>query len=170
MGSYSGSVAVDLEYPAAFIDSMGQVLQSLPSRPPFRYVQLSGKFVRQDQDLQLWWGEKPRKIKVYFILHSSNWTDICFQGLADTKALDFAKTHALWKTFIVKPGGVITKHWQLLGSAVWIMAPILGENFCVHIEELGAFMTYLAIDGKGEEPISLNGRIVRRGKELLGSK
>lgn len=64
MGTYKGSMAVDVEYPVAFMESMGRVLETKPSRPPFRYVQLSGKFVRQNQERKLWLMETPRKIKV----------------------------------------------------------------------------------------------------------
>lgn len=64
MGTYAGDVNADLEYPYTFIKSMGALLHAGPPRTPFRYIQLSGKFVRQDQDTNLWWGSKPRKIKV----------------------------------------------------------------------------------------------------------
>lgn len=66
MGSYNGSVTVDLEYGLAFIEAMGKVLEANLPITPFRYVQLSGKFVRQDQDAKLWFLEYPRKLKVYF--------------------------------------------------------------------------------------------------------
>lgn len=45
---------------------------------------------------------------------------------------------------------------------------LLGENFSVKAQELGAFMAYLAVDGEGEEAVTENARIVRRGRELLG--
>ena len=66
MGSYNGSVEADLEYPLTFMNSMARVLEETrpKDRPPFRYVQLSGMFVRQDQDAQLWVNEKTRKLKV----------------------------------------------------------------------------------------------------------
>ena len=48
-----------------------------------------------------------------------------------------------------------------------VIAAMLGENWCIRNEELGAFMTYLAIDGKGEDSITENLRIVRKGRELL---
>lgn len=64
MGSYAGSLTADLEYPVAFMESMVRVLETEHKRPRFRYVHLSGKFVRRDQEEKLWWGQKPRKIKV----------------------------------------------------------------------------------------------------------
>lgn len=62
MGSYGGDVQADLEYPFAFQEAMVRVLK--PTGRQFNYVQLSGKFVWQDQETQLWWGNVPRKIKV----------------------------------------------------------------------------------------------------------
>lgn len=46
-------------------------------------------------------------------------------------------------------------------------ATVMGENWSVKAQELGAFMTHLAVDGDGEERISENARIVRKGRELL---
>jgi hypothetical protein len=64
MGTYKGSLTADLEYPVTFIESMGRVLETKHSGAPFRFVNLGGKFVRQDQEKRLWFLEKPRKIKV----------------------------------------------------------------------------------------------------------
>ncbi|KPM39541.1 hypothetical protein AK830_g7019 [Neonectria ditissima] len=153
MGSYGGNREADLDYPMTFLESMAPVLESRPSRPRFRCVHLSGKWVRQNQEEKLRWGEVPRKMK----------------GLLESKALAFAETHAdVWETFIVKPGGVVTRRMMAMKMlAPGIIAALFGENLCVMNEELGAFMTYLAIDGKGEEHLIENARIVRRGKELL---
>lgn len=65
MGTNTGSLTADLEYPLAFLESMARVLETKPSRPRFRYVHLSGKFVGQNQEEKLWFLEKPRKIKVW---------------------------------------------------------------------------------------------------------
>ncbi|KAH7143536.1 hypothetical protein EDB81DRAFT_842792 [Dactylonectria macrodidyma] len=157
MGSYNGSITADLEYPLAFLEAMAPVLKTQPNRPLFRCVHLSGKFVRQDQEQKLWFMEKPRKMK----------------GVLETKALTFAESHAAtWQTFIVKPGGVVPKKLLdggVLGVATG-MGALMGENWSVRIDELGAFMTYLAINGEGEEPITENWRIVRKGRELLKSR
>jgi hypothetical protein len=64
MGTYTGMVTADLEYPMAFIEAMGRVLEAKPPRSKFKFVQLGGKFVRPNQDEKLWFLEKPRKIKV----------------------------------------------------------------------------------------------------------
>lgn len=65
MGTNTGNRAADLEYPLAFLESMATALQTQPSRPRFKYVHLSGKFVRQNQEERLWFLEEARKIKVY---------------------------------------------------------------------------------------------------------
>lgn len=65
MGTYDGSLTVDLEYPMAFVESMGRVLEKRGKQTAFRFVLLSGKFVRQNQDQKLYLFEKPRKIKVF---------------------------------------------------------------------------------------------------------
>lgn len=64
------------------------------------------------------------------------------------------------------PRGILSG--GLLG-VITRMGSVMGENWSVRNEELGAFMAYLAISGEGEDPISENVRIVRRGKELLES-
>ncbi|KAI1472389.1 uncharacterized protein F4812DRAFT_408725 [Daldinia caldariorum] len=148
MGTNTGDIRADLEYPLAFIESMGQVLETKSDRPPFKHVHLSGKFVRQDQEEKLCFLEEARKMK----------------GRLETRSLAFAESHAtIWKTFIVRPGGVATKGLMIPG----IIATILGENWSVRVEELAAFMTYLAIDGQGEDSLIENARIVRKGRNLL---
>ncbi|KAI5464442.1 hypothetical protein BGZ63DRAFT_401394 [Mariannaea sp. PMI_226] len=156
MGTYTGSLAADLEYPLAFQENMTRVLEARPSgsRPRFRFIQLSGKFVRQDQDKKLWFLEKPRKIK----------------GQLETKTLAREKNHAaVWKSFVVKPGGVVAKTITGGGMVGLLtsMSTIMGENWAIRIDELGAFMTYLAVDGEGEDSIIENARVVNRGRELL---
>lgn len=94
------------------------------------------------------------------------------QGLLETRALEFATKHpAVWETFIIKPGGVVPR--KMTGNGVigfvTTLGAVMGENFSVRIEEVGAFMAYLAVNPKGEEPITLNARIVRKGRELLNS-
>ncbi|KAI1370215.1 hypothetical protein F4677DRAFT_458035 [Hypoxylon crocopeplum] len=159
MGTYAGSLTADLEYPLAFLESMVRVLEKQPSRPRFRYVHLSGKFVRQDQEKKLWFMEKPRKIK----------------GLLESRALAFAESHAsVLETIIVKPGGVVAEKARGMLGVISVISSmvgaVLGENWGLRNDELGAFMTYLAIDGKGEDSIIESARIVRKGRELLESQ
>jgi hypothetical protein len=67
MGTYTGSQTADLEYPMAFIEAMTRVLETQSTMSPFRYVHLSGKFVRQNQEERLWFLEKARKIRVSIV-------------------------------------------------------------------------------------------------------
>jgi hypothetical protein len=84
--------------------------------------------------------------------------------LFEAKALEFAKDHgATWRVHVVRPGGVATE--KIVGSR--LVASMLGENWCVRIEELGAYMMHLAVDGEGEDSSIENSRIVRKGRELL---
>ncbi|KAI0150358.1 hypothetical protein GGR57DRAFT_472527 [Xylariaceae sp. FL1272] len=145
MGTYKGDEKADYEYPLTFMSSMSQALSSQSPRRVFRYVQLSGKLVRQDQEKRLWFLEEPRKLK----------------GRLETAALAFQEQNpAIWRTFIVKPGGVV----PFVPS---LFATVMGENWCVRNEELAAFMTYLVIDGNEEHDVIENARIVRKGREEL---
>ena len=174
IGSYNGNRAVDLDYPLAFCESMEHALRTRPNGSRFRYVHLSGKFVRQNQEKKLWFMDGPRKIKVPY--HTIRMPLRIFligtQGLLETKALAFADDHpTVWQTFIVKPGGIVSKNPMSSGllAIITSMGSVLGEGFSVRIDELAAFMTYLAVDGQGENSITENARLVRRGKELLPS-
>lgn len=73
MGTNTGSVPVDLEYPLIFMESMTKVLEdqarTIQPEKRFRYVHLSGKFVRQDQEENLWFLEFPRKLKVRVLFY-----------------------------------------------------------------------------------------------------
>lgn len=79
MGSYSGSVTADLEYALAFIESMIPILEAKPGRSRFRFINLSGKFVRQNQDEKLWVNDKPRKIKVSLIHLRAFRSNVCLR-------------------------------------------------------------------------------------------
>ncbi|KAI1822200.1 hypothetical protein F4861DRAFT_410364 [Xylaria intraflava] len=149
MGSRNGrSRTADFEYALTFLDSMGRVLESKPKRPLFKYIQLSGRFVRSDQDMKLWWGDYPRKLK----------------GLCDTKVLEFGNSHKdSWKTSVVKPGPVGSE--VVMGHRLFIA--MLGTNVGILDNELGAFMTYLLVDGEGESEVTENLRMVTKGREIL---
>lgn len=58
----------------------------------------------------------------------------------------------------------------MAASGGGVIGSLMGENWTVRLEELGAFMAQLAINAEGEEPIIENARIVRRGRELLEFK
>lgn len=66
MGTSDSTTEANLEYPLAFAEQMSRVLETRAGRPLFRFIYLSGIFVRQDQEQKLWLLEKPRKTKVWF--------------------------------------------------------------------------------------------------------
>lgn len=72
MGSYTGNVNVDMEYPFAFQVAFAPLLKKQPNRPRFRFIHLSGLFVIQDQKAKLWVNDFPRKLKAssHFRSHS----------------------------------------------------------------------------------------------------
>ncbi|KAI1433786.1 hypothetical protein GGR50DRAFT_464697 [Xylaria sp. CBS 124048] len=154
MGTYRGSPTADFDCPLGFLRSMAPVLEAeskVEKGYPFRYIQLSGKFTRGDQDKKLWFMECPRKLK----------------GPCDVRILEFADAHKdSWKISVVKPGAVGTE--TMLGTRM--ASAIMGSNWSVLIEEVGAFMTYLVVDGAGESAVVENGRIVQRGREILQSQ
>ena len=52
-----------------------------------------------------------------------------------------------------------------------MISAVLGKNWCVRIEELGAFMTYIAINGEGEDVVIENAWIVeKRGQGYWNRK
>lgn len=158
MGTYYGSPEADFQYPRVFIESMGALLERRGRVAAFRFVFLSGKYVTRDQEAKLWFLEKGRKMK----------------GQLETAALSYAEEHAsIWKTSIVKPGGIVETSWVPGGMVISTWVPgvlakmMMGANGCVRIEELATFMTWLAIDGQGEDALIQNARIARKGRELL---
>lgn len=58
----------------------------------------------------------------------------------------------------------------MAASGAGVIGALMGDNWIVRLEELGAFMAQLAINGEGEESVIENLRITTRGRELLASK
>ncbi|RBA17629.1 hypothetical protein FPRO05_11344 [Fusarium proliferatum] len=150
MGSYRGNVNVDMEYPLAFQTAFAGLLEKQPKREPFRFIHLSGKWVVQEQDAKLWVNDYPRKLK----------------GLYEIRSLDVTKEHAtVWKAWMLRPGGVITQRMRVPG---YLAQVLLGDDYVIKNEELGAFFTYLAVEGsETDEFVILNRRIVEGGREYL---
>ena len=87
--------------------------------------------------------------------------------MLESRALTFSAAHdTILKAIIVRPGGVATKSW----IAPSLAATIFGENMCVRVEELGAYMTYAAVEGEAEESLVENVRVSRKGRELLAQQ
>lgn len=89
--------------------------------------------------------------------------------MLETESLDFAEKHAdIWRTFITKPGGVATKN--IPGHN--LMASLMGPSWVIRGDELGAAMTYLAVDGDAEREDSIlqNLRLAEKGREILAAQ
>lgn len=93
MGTSNDNVAVNLDYPVAFLEAFERLLVKSPERPPFRYVLLGGMFVTQDQDASLWFLEKTRKQKV------------SYAGLISAPSLLTPRSGAARKQSVVSRGG-----------------------------------------------------------------
>lgn len=57
----------------------------------------------------------------------------------------------------------MTRNWYFPD----VVAGVLGQNLAIRIQELGAFMAYLATGGEEEGIVIYNARIVEKGRELL---
>lgn len=88
-------------------------------------------------------------------------------------------SEGMWRTFVLRPGGVVLRSACEAGAigVVTKLGAVLGENWSVHVEELGVVMVDLAVDGDGYEGLNEgydfnfeNARIVRRGRELLAAR
>jgi hypothetical protein len=86
--------------------------------------------------------------------------------LYELRSLEFAKEHAaVWKAWMLRPGGVITKRMRVPG---YLAQLLLGDDYVIRNEELGAFFTYLAVEGSEEDEfVVLNRSIVEGGREYL---
>ncbi|KAF4993237.1 hypothetical protein FGRMN_6601 [Fusarium graminum] len=155
MGSYTGNVNVDMEYPLAFQVAFAPLLERQPKRPQFRFIHLSGLFVIQDQDAKLWVNDFPRKLK----------------GRYEVRSQQLAKEYAsVWRVFMLRPGGVITRRMRIPGR---ILQVLMGDEWVIRNEELGAFFTYLAVEGDCEPEDTFliqNPVIARRGRKILKDK
>lgn len=87
------------------------------------------------------------------------------QGLAETKIQEFAEgkeIQGLWESFIVKPGGILTKDGYMTG----LLCCVFGSNLSIRIDELAVTMVDVVLNGS-EDPVLLNRAIVAKGRELL---
>lgn len=86
------------------------------------------------------------------------------QGLHEIRAITFADAHAAkWQLFILRPGGVLAR--GMVGAGV--VSGMLGVNWTIRSEELGAAVVRLAVEGSHLGPIVDNADLVRLGKEAL---
>ncbi|KAM0289005.1 hypothetical protein ACHAO9_006514 [Fusarium lateritium] len=146
MGSYTGNVNVDMEYPFAFQVAFAPLLKTQTNRPRFLFIHLSGLFVIQDQKAKLW-------------------------GLYEIRSQELAEKYSsVWRAFMLRPGGVITRRMRVPGRVFQIL---LGDEWVISNEELGAFFTYLVVEGETEPEDTFlikNPEIAQRGRKILRNK
>lgn len=174
MGTSSADVEVNLEYPVAFQESFVRILEQSPEGPRFRFVLLSGKFVVQDQNEGLWFLDAPRKIKVchnmpYPALNTYPGTSNAkHQGQLITKTIALAEQHpSRWQVYIARPGGVVSKGMIGRGVVMGTFGAMLGKNWSITVEELGAYMAEVAANGGDNDGLIENADLVERGRALL---
>jgi hypothetical protein len=80
----------------------------------------------------------------------------------ETKCIDFAEKHGdVWRTYIVRPGGVASES-MLSGMLASTFGKLLIRNV-----ELGAVMASLAVAGDEDGVVIHNARLVERGRNIL---
>ncbi|KAJ5908084.1 hypothetical protein N7495_000766 [Penicillium taxi] len=146
LGSFEGSQMVDFDWPRSFQEAMIKHRSQQSDPPaPFRYIHLSGKFVRQDQDTTLFFMGFHRRLK----------------GRHEMAAIALAeKTGPWWDLIIVRPGGVVGD--GAFGSVITALVPGMIQD-----KDLGAYMAFLAAGGAAKGPIIYNEQIVKEGREHL---
>ncbi|RDL39691.1 Uncharacterized protein BP5553_04031 [Venustampulla echinocandica] len=123
MGTYNWDPVVELEYPEAFQEAL---LKVLDVKNTFTYVYLGGAFTESDQEKNLWFYSKGRRMR----------------GLAQSKFLEYGKQNQNVKTYVVRPGGVLG------GDGSALLGCLLPT---VSVRSLAAVMADLAINGGSEQ-------------------
>jgi len=145
MGTFNGDERVDIEYPLTFI-------KAIKTRPPgpthFRYVQLGGAFT----ELPPKEGQKERSLWFY-----ANGRRV--RGAAEARVSESAEdgSQSEFTVYVVKPGAV-------LPGAI-LPRCILGDSLSIRIDELGATMVDLAVQGN-EQKVFHNQEIIKHGRKL----
>lgn len=173
IGTYNWDPVVELEYPAAFQEALPKVLDG---KKTFRYIYLGGAFTEPDQEKNLWFFAKGRRVRVGFLGGFVSLQRLfCMfmllvnmltysQGLAQAKFLEFGKQKQKQnvETYVVKPAVVLAKDASaLLGSLFRIFSVP-----AVRVDQLAAVMVDLAVNGGSEQLVS-NRVIIESGRELL---
>lgn len=67
IGTTTGDLVVNFEYPLAFVKAFANASTQNPSTPAkkFNFVFLSGAVAEQDQEKQLWYFQAGRRAKVF---------------------------------------------------------------------------------------------------------
>ena len=146
LGTFNGDERVDIEYPLAFI-------KAIKTRPPglthFRHVQLGGAFTEPppkegQKERSLWFYTNGRRVR----------------GAAEARVLESAEdaSQGEFTVYVVKPGAVLSRNGAILQC-------ILGDSLSIRINELGATMVDLAVQGNAQK-VFHNQEIIKHGRKL----
>jgi len=69
--------------------------------------------------------------------------------------------------YIARPGGVVSKGMIGRGVVMGVFGAILGKNWSITVEELGAYMAEVAANGDDNDGLIENADLVTRGRALL---
>ncbi len=147
MGTFTGDERVDIEYPLTFI-------KAIKTRPrgstPFRYVHLGGAFTEPpprdgQKERFLWFYTNGRRVR----------------GAAEARVLGSTEdgSQGEFSVYLVKPGAVLPK------DGAFLQRCILGDSLSIRINELGATMVDLAVQGN-EQKVFHNQEIIKYGRKL----
>lgn len=148
IGTYDLNEAVNTRYPLAFQDAFAAHMpapqQGKTSK--FRFILLSGAFVEPDQSRTLFFLPEQRRGK----------------GVTETKTIEFGERHReVWEALVIRPSGILVGNSLRNSVAAFVLGTML-----VRVEELGAFVADLVVNGS-EETVIKHSTIVERGRELL---
>lgn len=146
LGTYTGNEKVDVEFPLTFIEA-------IKTRPagstPFRYVQLGGAFTEPppkegEGERSLWFFKNGRRVR----------------GAAEARVLEAAEvgSRSEFEVYVVKPGVVLPKERAIFQRCI-------GDSLSIKIDELGAVMVDLAVQGN-EQKVFRNQEIARHARKL----
>jgi Semialdehyde dehydrogenase, NAD binding domain len=148
LGTSYGDERIDIEYPLTFINA-------IKTRPPgsthFRYIQLGGALTVPPVEA----GQKERSLWFY-----ANGRRI--RGATEARVLETAEeaSQSQFTVYLVKPGAVLPRYGAIIQRC------ILGDSLSIIINELGAMMVDLAVQGN-EQKVFHNLEIVKQGRKLL---
>ena len=147
MGTFNGDERVDIEYPLTFIET---IKTRHPGSTAFRYVHLGGGFTEPppkegQQERSLWFYANGRRVR----------------GAAEAKVLESTEESLPngFGVYVVKPRAVLSK-----GRAI-VQKCILGDSLSIRVNELGAVMVDLAVEGN-ERKVFHNNEIIDYARKL----
>ena len=146
IGTYDGNEKVDIEYPLTFIEA---IKTRPPGSTPFRYVHLGGAFTEPPPK------EGQRERSLWFFVNGRR-----IRGAAEARVLESAEDGSQSESavYVVKPGAVLPKNIAILQRCI-------GDSLSIRINELGATMVDLAVQGN-EQKVFRNQEIISHARKL----